>query len=139
MNFTIFSCYRQKNAFARLIIYGFNDSRDHRLGVDFAGRYKNVIINYNYRLKWLHILHSPSSLDPVFRVISNIILWKNILADIVGERVFFMFNVFVCSQVGWNNGWPDLTEPAFVARRIHHQFSNVGSIRCQDSTHETCQ
>ena len=29
---------RQKNAFARLVIYGFNQSRDARLGVDFAGR-----------------------------------------------------------------------------------------------------
>ena len=30
--------HRQKNAFARLIVYGFNNSKDTRLGVDFAGR-----------------------------------------------------------------------------------------------------
>ena len=35
----IFPHFRYKNVFARLVIHGFNDSRDSRLGVEFAGRY----------------------------------------------------------------------------------------------------
>jgi len=48
--------FRQKNAFARLVIYGFNESRDARLGVDFAGRLAGTMVN-------LISQNQPSSLD----------------------------------------------------------------------------
>lgn len=48
--------FRQKNAFARLIIYGFNQSRDSRLGVDFAGRLAGTMVD-------LISQNQPSSLD----------------------------------------------------------------------------
>ena len=34
--------FRYKNVFARLIIHGFNNSQDPRLGVEFAGRYSKA-------------------------------------------------------------------------------------------------
>lgn len=48
--------FRQKNAFARLIISGFNESRDARLGVDFAGRLAGTMVD-------LISQNQPSSLD----------------------------------------------------------------------------
>ncbi|XP_065665043.1 uncharacterized protein LOC100200063 isoform X2 [Hydra vulgaris] len=48
--------FRQKNAFARLIIYGFNHSKDGRLGVDFAGRLAGSMVD-------LITQNQPSSLD----------------------------------------------------------------------------
>ncbi|XP_057292989.1 uncharacterized protein LOC130621676 [Hydractinia symbiolongicarpus] len=48
--------FRQNNAFARLIIFGFNQSRDARLGVDFAGRLAGTMVD-------LISQNQPSSLD----------------------------------------------------------------------------
>lgn len=48
--------FRQKNAFARLVISGFNESRDARLGVDFAGRLAGTMVD-------LISQNQPSSLD----------------------------------------------------------------------------
>eukprot|EP00795_Rhopilema_esculentum_P014726 gene14726-5826_t len=48
--------FRYKNVFARLVIHGFNDSRDSRLGVEFAGRLAGIMVD-------LITQNQPSSLD----------------------------------------------------------------------------
>lgn len=40
--YAILFIFSYKNVFARLIIHGFNNSQDPRLGVEFAGRYDQV-------------------------------------------------------------------------------------------------
>jgi len=48
--------FRYKNVFARLIIHGFNNSQDPRLGVEFAGRLAGIMVD-------LISQNQPSSLD----------------------------------------------------------------------------
>lgn len=48
--------FKLNNAFARLVIHGFNNSKDQRLGVDFAGRLAGIMVD-------LIAQNQPSSLD----------------------------------------------------------------------------
>lgn len=69
--------FRQKNAFARLIIYGFNESRDSRLGVDFAGRLAGTMVD-------LISQNQPSSLDAF---IINFQTWVQFIVRTLPLRV----------------------------------------------------
>lgn len=90
--------FRQKNAFARLVIYGFNQSRDTRLGVDFAGRLAGTMVD-------LISQNQPSSLDAF---IINFQTWVQFLIRtlpmkllnklymgffLLGQGVMSLFNV----------------------------------------------